>query len=97
MTTTSAGVRTHTRHRCLHTPDQLYEELRAQGFYLYRETFQWGRTDGFRHEDGRYLYVERGILRTPEKQFAHLMNNWRPAARADQDYYCRCAVAGTLL
>lgn len=89
--------RSHARYRCLHTSDDLFEQLREQGFYLYRETFQWGRTDGFRHEDGRYLYVEQNVVRTPEEQFTHLMDNWRPAALADRDYFCRMAAAGRLL
>lgn len=75
MTTATPSRRFNVRYRCLHTPGQLFEELRARGFLLYRESFMWGRTDGFRHEDEHCLYVEQGELRTPEEQYHHLMAN----------------------
>lgn len=97
MTTATPSRRFNVRYRCLHTPDELFEELRCQGFVLYRETFMWGRTDGFRHEDGRCLYVEQGVLRTPEEQYHHLMASWHPLRQDERDYQCRCTTAGKLL
>ena len=98
MTMTATIVRSpHARYGCLHTPDELFEQLRREGFLLYRENFMWGRTDGFRHADGRCLYVEQGVIRTPEQQYRELMESWHPLRRDERDYQCRCAAAGKLL
>ena len=53
--------------------------------------------DGFRHADGRCLYVEQGVIRTPEQQYRQLMESWHPLRRDERDYQCRCAAAGKLL
>ena len=67
-------------------------ELRAQGFWMYREHFKWGRTPAFRNDAGQFRFILAGPFNysgrvvTPRELLADLLANWRPAARSEADY-----------
>jgi hypothetical protein len=58
-----------------------------ESFVEYRRGFRFGAV-GYRHSDGRYLFQIDNKLLTGSELYDHLQENWRPAAREDQDYMC---------
>lgn len=63
--------------------------LKAQDFFCYRENFMWGRQLAYTNADKTaFRFVDKGEIITPQEMHARLKLDWRPVARAEQDYFC---------
>jgi hypothetical protein len=61
--------------------------MRAHGLHCYRESFLWGKTPAYRNAAGTCVrFWDRGDIVTPMEMLSRLLDEWRPAGRAECDY-----------
>ena len=74
------------------TLDQIDQEMHSKGYFLFREYYPWGRTLSYRNKTDDKIYLERNdaekmVWMNWEQLKEQMRKDWRPAGRADQDWY----------
>jgi hypothetical protein len=74
------------------TLDQIDQEMHSKGYFLFREHYPWGRTLSYQNKTGDKIYLERNdaekmVWMNWEQLKEQMRKDWRPAGRADQDWY----------
>jgi len=63
------------------------KELIAQGYYHVKDHHKFGYAPVFKNEEtGEYKFLYQGKVMTPTEVYQDLVDNWRPAARDEQNW-----------